>query len=467
MLRRAFGSFRGPGPVLGFIADAEGLHVRGRSADIAVEYRVPGEHPAETLWLPFQFLADCEAKKDEPVELTAAEKGRVNAQWRDGSVPQIVSYDAESPADAAKFPVPPETLAENPPGLLEAVTAATDTCDPASVRFALGHLQFRGEHGTIVATDGRQLLLQSGFQFPWTGDLLVPRSKVFASAELPHDLPVQVGKTGNWVAIAVGRWTIYLAVNVDGRFPDVSRHIPRTDSAKARCSFSQADADFLAETLPRLPSDDDCNRPVTLDLNGHVAVRAKSSKSTPPTEVVLTGSSFAGEPIRVNTNRDYLARAMRLGLRELSIADDKTAILGFDTNRHYVWMPLDPESAIPPAKDAIRIESPNARTEVPINPIPTKRRLPPMKEPTTNTNGHVLGNGHAKVNGQARQTGTSKASQPEIAALIEQAQKLRTALHDLMYEASNLVKALKAHRRQTRAVQSTLASLRQLKGLGV
>ena len=61
----------------------------------------------------------------------------------------------------------------------------------------------------------------------------------------------------------------------------------------------------------------------------------------------------------------------------------------------------------------------------------------------------------------------AKTSQQDIAALIEQAEKLRTALHDLMCQASGLVKALKQHRRQSRAVQNTLASLRQLKTLGV
>ena len=110
-------------------------------------------------------------------------------------------------------------------------------------------------------------------KFPWTGDILVPCCKIFASAELPHDLPVQVGKTGNWVAIGVGRWGIHLAVNVDGQFPDVPRHIPQADEAKARCLFSAADAAFLAKALPSLPCDDDYNRPVTLDLNGQVAVR--------------------------------------------------------------------------------------------------------------------------------------------------------------------------------------------------
>lgn len=36
-----------------------------------------------------------------------------------------------------------------------------------------------------------------------------------------------------------------------------------------------------------------------------------------------------------------------------------------------------------------------------------------------------------------------------------------------MYEASGLVKALKQHRRQSRAIQNTIASLKQLKTLGV
>ena len=90
-----------------------------------------------------------------------------------------------------------------------------------------------------------------------------------------------------------------------------------------------------------------------------------------------------------------------------------------------------------------------------------------MPEPITDTNGHAQGNGHAKANGQVRKTGTHKASQQDIAGLIEQAEKLRTKLHDLMFEASGLVKALRQHRRTSRTLESTLASLRQLKTLGV
>lgn len=92
-----------------------------------------------------------------------------------------------------------------------------------------------------------------------------------------------------------------------------------------------------------------------------------------------------------------------------------------------------------------------------------------MSESTTNHEGgsHSQANGQAQANGQSRKTVPHKARQQDITRLIEQAEKLRTALHDLMHEANGLVKALKQHRRQSRAIQNTLASLKQLKTLGV
>jgi len=478
VMRRTLGA-RGTGPAVCLLTGPDGLRARARSTDAAVEYHDPDTvGTGETLWLPFQFLADCEGKKDDPVPIERTGKGRVTAQWRDGSVPQIVQYTIDKPTHADEFPQPPDNFAENPPGLLASLTAAADTCDPDSVRYSLGCIQLRGEHGTVVATDGRQLLIQNGFQFPWTGDLLVPRSKVFASAELPHNQPVRVGKTETWVAIGVAPWTIYLAINKDGRFPDVCRHIPSAAAAQAHCLFSAADAAFLAETLPKLPCDDDYNRPVTLDLNGQVVVRARGTDDPRTTDVVLTSSSCTGEPLRVNINRDFLARMMRLGLWELSITNDKSAILSLGAQRQYVWMPLDPESAIRPADDAIRIESPAATVSNPIPQSKEKRRIPPVTETSTNTNGnghasnnaaaspngHAKTNGRAKLNGEARRT---KASQQDIAALIEQAETLRTALRENLVKTNDLVKALKRHRRQGRIVANTLASLRQIKTLGV
>jgi len=96
-----------------------------------------------------------------------------------------------------------------------------------------------------------------------------------------------------------------------------------------------------------------------------------------------------------------------------------------------------------------------------------------MSEPTTNMNGKAASNGHAATNGQAKpevtshKTSSRRAAQQDLTALIEQAEKFRNAAHDLTHQAGDLVKSLKQHRRQSRAIESTLASLRQLKALGV
>ena len=87
-----------------------------------------------------------------------------------------------------------------------------------------------------------------------------------------------------------------------------------------------------------------------------------------------------------------------------------------------------------------------------------------MSEPiATNGNGHAQTNGHVtKTNGRLR---SKKGKPQDMATLIDQAMKLRTALHNLTHETSELVKSLKQRRSQSRALESTIAQLRTLKTL--
>ena len=312
----------------------------------------------------------------------------------------------------------------------------------------------------------RQAFSQSGFAFPWSEPLLIPRNKLFHSPELA-DKPVAVAKSGDWAVLSVEPWTFYLRLNTEGRFPDVPQHIPSPDAAKARCQLSPDDTRFLAETLPKLPCHDEYSLPVTLDLNGHVALRARSADQAQPTEVVLTNSSCTGEPLRININRTYLKRALKLGLQEFCLYGDGAALLAQGDSRKFVWMPLEPGAAIEPADDALRIESPKCETTVSVPQPVTPKKVPPMSEPTTNTTGKASTNGQAKPETTAPKASRRKASQQDLAALIDQAAQFRTALHGLMQEANGLVKALKQHKRKNKAIQTTLDSLKQLKTLCV
>jgi len=131
-----------------------------------------------------------------------------------------------------------------------------------------------------VATDGRQALVQGGFNFPWDEDLLITASKVFGSNQLPNDEPVFVGRADDWAVFRVGPWTFWQSIEKNARFPEVASQIRKTQDAKASCTFADRDLAFLCDNLSRLPGNDQFNMPVTVDLNGSVAVRGKRSEET-------------------------------------------------------------------------------------------------------------------------------------------------------------------------------------------
>src|SRR5207253_3074735 len=79
------------------------------------------------------------------------------------------------------FPEPSASWSTGPIELLDALGVASATACDDSTRYALNGILLKGDGGAVVATDGRQLLVQQGFDLPWTGDVLIRRSPVFAS----------------------------------------------------------------------------------------------------------------------------------------------------------------------------------------------------------------------------------------------------------------------------------------------
>ena len=246
--------------------------------------------------------------------------------------------------------------------------------------------------------------------------------------------------------------------------------VPDPAMAKSRLRLSADDSRFLTEALLKLPGGELENSPATLDLNGRVALRGMGAEEKLPTEIVLSNSCCLGKRFRININRHFLARALRFGLDELCLYGKSAALMGRDSHHTYLWMPLDCESAIKPNKKAIRIETPKG-TPIAIVPQSEERKTPSMTEPNNNdghaeSNGHAGSKSHSQSNGQARK-GTARKPGLNIDGLIRQAEVLRSSIRDTLVRNNELLKGLKAHRRCNRVMQNTIASLRQLKALGV
>jgi hypothetical protein len=342
-------------PPVAFIAGPDGLYVRAKSQLAAVEYHQAQSVPADTVWVPAELLDDCEGSKAEPVSLEALPDGRVKTEFRDKNIPQLIQYDAVADKDRREFPTLPSALSRNEPDLLPALVAAAETTDPDSSRYALGNIQFKGSAGKLVATDGRHLLVQWGFSFPWKGDVLVKASPFFTFAELAKAEAVEVGQSDTGAVFRFEAWTAWFQIDREGRFPKTDDLIRSSGAAVSSCHFSASDAEFLLNSIDSLPSDATLNYPATLDLNGQVAVRSKAPDQAEPTELVLTSSRPAGEPFRCAVNRHYLARSVRLGFRDFHFFGEAVPALCQDERRAYVWGPLSNDCIAKPSPNAIRI----------------------------------------------------------------------------------------------------------------
>lgn len=239
-------------PVL-FHAGPEGLRIRIASGEVAAEYHDPTPREPDAAYAPFDLLRDCESKSDDPVQIEMTSGDRVMATWNEDHVPQMKHYDIATTEHF--FPTRIDAFTENPPELVNALHAAMETASDESSRYVLHCIQLRGS-GTIAATDASQMLVQSGFDFPWEEDLLIPRRPVFGSSELPRDTKVEVGKSERWVCFRIGCWSFQFAINTEGRFPVAETMFRDAAHATASIQIDSHDADFLLKSMKQRPGND-------------------------------------------------------------------------------------------------------------------------------------------------------------------------------------------------------------------
>jgi hypothetical protein len=459
-------SHRGIIPPLVLRTEGTGLRAQYRYAKVlAVEHALPGAFTAgETIALPLDALADFEGRSDSPVVLEAAAPDRTLVRWEDRGIPQSREYPIPALA-LPELPELPGSWVDIPGTLLDALAEAGKTGTDSSTRYALNCIQLRGDRREIVATDGHQLLVSGGFAFPWSEDVLIRHVPVFASRELPRDQVLSIGKTETHVVFRVGPWMLFSEIQMDVRFPKIDEAIPAVQDTATRLCLDAGDAAFLGPALERLPGAGELYRPVTLECNGQVAIRARGEDQTQSTELVLSHSQYAGSPIRLNTDRRFLARALCLGFSEIEIVDPKTAIVCCDRNRVFCWQPLSHESALEPANDVIRIESASQAPTAAIRPdAPPSPMRTTVNQRTQSTRGHAPTSDHAPTNDT-----TNGHAMPEnpvpitLAALVQEAETLHEALTDARARAGRLTMALRKYRKRERLMASALESLKQLK----
>jgi hypothetical protein len=449
--RAALGLARkGPAPPLVFQTDGAQLRARYEHDGLAIAHAVTDRQDAEVIALPLDALAELEGRDDSTITLEVIGSNRTIAHWADRGVPQSRAYEVSTSGTIVALPTPPDSWSPAPEGLLGALAEAAVTAGEASPRYALDCIQLGGD-GAIAATDGRQVLIQRSFSFPWTSEALVRLAPLFTGHGLPQDQPVAIARIDGQIALRVGPWTLCLQIREGVRFPDLRGVIPSGHDAPTRLQLDPGDATFLSDTIDRLPGADQCNAPATLDLNGRIALRAQGDDPGPATELVLARSRYSGPSKRLVTNRVFLARAARLGFAEIEVGTSTDPLVCRDARRSYAWVPLAGATVISPSDEVIRIESTDhpdpaprpALTRKPRNAMPerTEKGSTPPPAPTSNESSNPTG----------------------LVVLITEAVALHELLGGVRTRTAKLIGALRRERKRSRLLSSTLAQLRELR----
>jgi hypothetical protein len=446
---------RAPLPIVQCRANDAGLTLEARHGEVAVRYQVDGAYPADTIAFRGALLNEMEGRTDTPVVLELIESAKGQARWTERGVPRVVEFEPVAADAVPEFPALPDKLWPQSVTFLRALADAAATAAKESDRYATARIQLRGRTGEIVATDGRQMLLQGGFTLPWSDDVLIPARSIFGARDLLDEGSIEMGRTRTDLTLRVGACTLVLRLDLDGRFPNAEAVVPKLGAVKSRLRFDSADAAYLADALPNLPGFEDEHAPVTLQLGERVTVQAWPAAGGPAVQVLLARSSLKGAATRVSTDRQYLRRALRLGFTELQLTKADAAVCCRDRSRCYLWVPLDPATAMPADADVQRITAADV-TAAPDTPTPPRRTLP---MPTSSANGDA-------ANGANHRDRNPPAEAPPpggLAEVILEAEALRDALHGALTRTTRLLSALKLQKRQTRAVQQAVASLNQLR----
>jgi len=449
---------RGSHPPVVMQAGGSGFTIHTQHGGITLSYHMEGSLPEGQVVLPAKALDEMEGRGDGHVELECTRPSIVLARWTDHAVPRIVEYEVPGNGEVQALPALPGQLTSTDGEFLKALDDAMHVVATLAVRFATDKVQLRGD-GAIVATDGGQMLWQSGFQFSWKEDVLIPHVKLFGCGDF-IDQNVNIGKTDTHVCIRSGRWTIFLPIDKEGRFPKVDNVIPKMTDKCSRLRLNPSDSAFLARTLSRLPGNEG-QAPVTLDLNGHVSIRARGEEQERATAVTLSRSTATGATIRYAANRGYLTRAVALGFSEIQFNNADSPAMCQDDRRKYIFMGLGKNAVIEPSENELRLASDAEATPSPPTnerTTPTVKTIPQHVEPTPVNNGQAVNGDHNSENGQHK---------ANFSNLLEDAQSLQNALRDMLLRTNHMISGLKQYHRTTKAMRSTLASLRQLQQLEV
>jgi hypothetical protein len=414
------------------------LTLEAVTPQVGLRVEHPGQQDETTLAFPAAALAQFEGRSDDLVTLQERTSTDGKASWQENGTASSRGFSLVKSEPHLSFPSMPKDMKPAGESFVRAMQDASLTAAREYTGRSLDRILLRGKSGEIVATDGRQLLVQRGFSFPWKEDRLVAAINPWGARELPEEEAL-IGCNDKNVFVRIGAWTFALSIEEKNRFPSFEKVIPHPRLTRTRLRLEPDDIALLIKQLPRLPDSPDGSSTITIDLGKEVVVRTQSCDRSDTTELKLAHPALTGDPVLLVMNRRYLLHALKLGFSEIEIEQEDRPLCCRDSRRVYLWMPFTdkPEQGAQPAEQA----APQSIK----TPEPTKE-IPTMPE---NNNG----NGKHQRNSNGL---------PPMTDPLTEAEAIRDMAGEVHTRLSRLIAALKHYRRQSKAVRAAVEQIRDL-----
>lgn len=200
----------------------------------------------------------------------------------------------------------------------------------------------------IVGASGRAIFSANSFHFDGMSEpVIVPYHKFLTWKGFDGEsgsIAVQPAKEVNeqtWIRLSSDKWT-FIGKQPEGQYPNWKQVYPR-DSAKAVITFTEVGLKAVLDLLPKLPETDSHNDPIIVQVSRGQVFLQSDEVACPIVEAQVTGDDCV-----VALRREFIAKALRMGLDKLAIVDELTPVVFSNDGRRVAVAPVRMTDAVPP-----------------------------------------------------------------------------------------------------------------------
>lgn len=320
----------------------------------------------------------------------------------------------------------------------------------------------------VIASDGRHLFSANSFKFDLKESLLIPEHKFLRWSGFTEDgkWKLSVGdldKQGNgWTQIESAYWTL-LIKRTQARCPNWKQIIPA--ETKTHVTFSDEAVSMLLDVLPKMPGASQVNAGVTFDF-GPMGTIVRGSENGHSAQVTINGVQIRGNPNTFAADRNLIIKALKLGLKDLSIVDGLNPIVFSDPTRKLVIAPLraDPtpttssSAPVQPPTETSSSEPPNINNEPEGETVKTINRLNQSENTTTTTS-----NGTSEMEQQPENGSPLKQAMQKVDQVKESLRGVQTDLNDLLKLLGQANRDQRSTEKEVEDVREALQSLQRIR----